>query len=219
MNYQLIKDVLELVEEFEVSTDSSPHADIESFKQWLVKNTHYNSVDADPNWEGKVNGRSKESIISTLIVHMNRFGKNYSKAAILGSEFTSQEDFIYLINLRAFGKMTKMELIKKNVHEKPIGILIINRLMLKGWIIQEKNDSDKRSKIISITNEGIEALENQMIKIRQATNIVSGDLSEKEKTELIRLLSKLNDFHLPIYEKNIDSSQLLEVGLSSSLKK
>lgn len=219
MNYQLIKDVLELVEEFEVSTDSSPHADIESFKQWLVNNTHYNSVDADPNWEGKENGRSKESIISTLIVHMNRFGKNYSKAAILGSEFTSQEDFIYLINLRAFGKMTKMELIKKNVHEKPIGILIINRLMLKGWIIQEKNDSDKRSKIISITNEGIEALENQMIKIRQATNIVSGNLSENEKTELIRLLSKLNDFHLPIYEKNIDSSQLLEVGLSRSLNK
>lgn len=219
MNYQLIKDVLELIEEFEVSTSSSTDGDIDSFKQWLVNNNNNNIVDAETDWEGKENGRSKESIISTLIVHMNRFGKNYSKAAILGSEFTSQEDFIYLINLRAFGKMTKMDLIKKNVHEKPIGILIINRLMLKGWITQEQNDSDKRSKLISITDKGIEALEKQMVKIRHATQIVCGNLSENEKTELIRLLSKLNDFHLPIYEENIDSSKLLEVGLNRRLKK
>ncbi len=219
MNYQLIKNVLELIEEFEVSTSSSTDGDIDSFKQWLVNNNNNNIVDAETDWEGKENGRSKESIISTLIVHMNRFGKNYSKAAILGSEFTSQEDFIYLINLRAFGKMTKMDLIKKNVHEKPIGILIINRLMLKGWITQEQNDSDKRSKLISITDKGIEALEKQMVKIRHATQIVCGNLSENEKTELIRLLSKLNDFHLPIYEENIDSSKLLEVGLNRRLKK
>src|SRR5690606_23929726 len=104
-------------------------------------------------------------------------------------------------------------------HEKPIGILIINRLMLKGWVTQEQNDSDKRSKLISITDKGIEALEKQMVKIRHATQIVCGNLSENEKTELIRLLSKLNDFHLPIYEENIDSSKLLEVGLNRRLKK
>ena len=215
MNYKLIIDVINLVKEFEISSDAKTNYNIDGFKQWISNNNNNQELTHETYWEGKENGRSKESVISTLIVHMNRFGKNYSKAAILGSEFTSQEDFIYLINLKAFGKMTKMDLIKKNVHEKPIGILIINRLILKGWIIQESSQTDKRSKIISITEKGIEALENQMSKIRNATNIVCGNLTENEKTELIRLLNKLNDFHLPIYEKNIDSDQLLDIALSN----
>jgi hypothetical protein len=61
----------------------------------------------------KENGRSPESVISTLLVHMNRYAKTYSKSAIAGSGFNTQEEFIYLINLKAFGSMTKMELIKK----------------------------------------------------------------------------------------------------------
>ncbi len=142
---------------------------------------------------------------------MNRFAKNYSKAAISGSEFSTQEDFIYLINLKAFGEMTKMELIKKNVHEKPVGILIINRLITKGWVVQEESKKDKRSKVIAITNEGLQVLESQMGKIRKATNMVTGNLTETEKTELIRLLSKLNDFHKPIYEMNLDPENLLDI--------
>jgi hypothetical protein len=33
---------------------------------------------------------------------MNRYAKAYSKSAIHGSEFSTQEDFVYLINLKAF---------------------------------------------------------------------------------------------------------------------
>lgn len=50
-----------------------------------------------------------------------------------------------------------------------------------------------------------------MGKIRKATNMVTGNLTETEKTELIRLLSKLNDFHKPIYEMNLDPENLLDI--------
>ena len=106
--------------------------------------------------------------------------------------------------------MTKMELIKKNVHEKPTGMQIINRLIAQGWIDQTDSMADKRSKVLKISNTGIAVLENQMDKIRKATEIVTGDLTHNEKMELIRLLSKLNDFHQPIYEKNIEPENLLK---------
>ena len=59
--------------------------------------------------------------------------------------------------------MTKMELIK-NIQEKPAGIQIINRLLQQGWIEQSDSATDKRSKIIQITPQGLHALDAQMEK-------------------------------------------------------
>ncbi len=218
MNYNLIKDVLDLVAKFENQNTSlnKQVATIDDLKKWVVMNYDAENLTAEPDWEGKENGRSPESVINTLIVHMNRYAKSYSKSAIFGSDFSSQEDFIYLINLKAFGEMTKMDLIKKNVHEKPVGIQIINRLISKEWVNQSASEIDKRSKVLKITNKGIEVLDNQMDKIRKATTIVTGDLTRNEKMELIRLLHKLNDFHKPIYDKNIEPEYLLEQALKNT---
>lgn len=215
MNYGLIKDVLDLVQEFEIETNNNNHFEtsVEGFKNWV--STNNNTIVNEPNWEGKENGRSAESVINTLIVHLNRYAKSYSKSAIVGSDFSTQEDFIYLINLKAFGEMSKMDLIKKNVHEKPVGMQIINRLINQGWIEQRNSKTDKRSKVISISETGLQALGNQMDKIRQATSIVTGNLSQNEKMELIRLLNKLDDFHQPIYDRNIDTDNLLREALKN----
>lgn len=210
MNYGLVKDVIDLVQEFEIETNNNNHfeASVEGFKNWI--STKNNTIVNETNWEGKENGRSAESVINTLIVHLNRYAKSYSKSAIFGSNFSTQEDFTYLINLKAFGEMSKMDLIKKNVHEKPVGMQIINRLINQGWIEQRNSKTDKRSKVISISKTGLQALGNQMDKIRKATSIVTGNLSQNEKMELIRLLNKLHDFHQQIYDRNIDTENLLE---------
>lgn len=211
MNYDLIKEVMGLVKEFDAQNlqGTGYSKDVEGFKNWIAQSVRIEEEKEEPNWEGKINGRSPESTISTLIVHLNRYARSYSKSAIYNSEFSTQEDFIYLINLKAFGAMTKMELIKKNIQEKSVGIKIINRLIKQGWIDQTDSEIDKRSKLVHINAKGLEALERQMDKVRQATNIVSGDLTHDEKMELIGLLNKLNDFHHPIYLKNINPSDLL----------
>lgn len=218
MNYNLIKNVIDLVEEFEheKSKKTKSALTVDDFKDWIVRNYKSGTSICEPNWEGKEKGRSAESVINTLIVHMNRYAKSYSKSVIFGSEFASQEDYIYLINLRAFGEMTKMDLIKKNVHEKPAGMKVISRLIAKNWVHQTGSQTDKRSKVLKITEKGLLALEAQMKKIRKATEIVTGDLSQSEKLELIRILSKLNDFHKVIYERNIEPEHLLDNALIES---
>lgn len=212
MNNVLLKDVIEEIEQFE--TENSGYSnDILGFKHWISDKLDKNRTDNEPYWEGKENGRSPDSAINTLIVHLNRYAKTYSKSAIYDSNFSTQDDFIYLINLKAFGKMTKMELIKKNVHDKPTGIQIINRLIALGYIAQIDSETDKRSKIIHITDLGLEALEHQMNHIRQATQIVTGNLTYSEKMDLIRILNKLEHFHKPIFRQNIEVSKLLNTVL------
>jgi DNA-binding MarR family transcriptional regulator len=211
MKYDILKNTINLLEEFEAENllGKTYPDDVEGFKRWIVDTYKSESISNEPNWEGKENGRSAESVINTLIIHMNRYAKNYSKSAIFGSGFTTQEDFIYLINLKAFGEMTKMDLVKKNVHEKPAGMQVINRLIAQGWVNQTDSPIDKRSKVIKISEKGIAILESQMDKIRKATKVVTGNLTHHEKMELIRLLNKLNDFHKSIYDKNIEPEFLL----------
>lgn len=213
MNIGIIKDVIQLVEDFDSENKNQVYSsDLEGFKKWIVdlESDQENVTMQEPIWEGKENGRSPEGVISTLLVHLNRYAKTYSKSAISDSDFNTQDEFSYLINLKAFGSMTKMELIKKNIQDKSSGILIINRLIKQGWIEQINSQTDKRSKVISITESGKSALENQMEKIRNASNIVTGNLTHSEKMELIRILDKLDQFHKPIFARNIENPKLLE---------
>lgn len=214
MDYQNIKEIIGLLEEFEakhIEGDSYPN-NIDGFKKWVcdTENRKGGTILDEPYWEGKENGRSAESTISTLLVHLNRYAKTYSKSVISESEFTTQEDFIYLINLKAFGEMTKMELIKKNIHDKPVGMLIITRLLKQGWITQEESEIDKRNRIVRISEKGMDVLDRQMKRIREATDIITGDLSYIEKMELIRILNKLDRFHHAIYSRNIENKELIK---------
>lgn len=213
MKYRLIKELIDLAEVYEQHAAGDQETNLDDFLVWAAQQRGVRKDTPEPHWEGKENGRSADSVINTLIVHMNRFAKSYSKSAIWGSAFSSQEDFIYLINLQSFGAMSKMELIKKNVHEKTTGMQIINRLINQGWVQQTTDSKDKRAKLISITEKGLAALAEQMHKIRTATSIVTGNLTYTEKMQLIRLLNKLEDFHLHIYDKNHSPEMLLELAL------
>lgn len=221
MNYNLLKTLISLAEDFENQNQEQQYNhDIQGFEDWLYqKRIKARQEKQEPDWEAKENGRSAESVINTLLVHLNRYARMYAKAAIQPSGFSTPEEFIYLINLKAFGAMTKMQLIKKNIQEKSAGMQIINRLLHQGWIQQRESAEDKRSKVICISPEGEQELATCMDHIRTASHMVTGDLSHAEKMELIRLLSKLDHFHNPVYCQNLAPEELLEtVSAQFSLK-
>lgn len=213
MKYKITKDAIDLLEQFaEENSNNHYSEDINGFKEWIFnKQSDKNHYEEEPYWEGKESGRSPESAINTLLVHLNRYAKTYSRSAIADSDFATQEDFIYLIGLKAFGSTTKMELIKRNIHDKPAGMLIIARLLKHGWIYQIEDTEDKRKKIIRISEKGTDALEQHMKMIRKASEIVAGNLNYYEKMELIRILNKLDRFHYPIFSRNIRSKDLIKI--------
>lgn len=196
MYYDLTIELISLVKVYEKETGKQK-PDVHSFGEWLneyLKKTK-NANFLEPDWEGKAKGRSADSLINTSLVHLYRYAKLQAKTAIANTLFSTPDDFIYLINLTSFGSMTKTALIKLNVHEKSAGIQIVNRLIANGLVEQNEIDSDKRNRIISITPKGKRVLEESIDDIRQASKNVTEPLSEPEKMDLIRLLTKLEDFH------------------------
>ena len=212
MGYDLFKEILTLLESFENDNQNESYSnDSNGFCQWII-DTKSDSIEPNLEWEGKHNGRSVESVISTLLVHMNKYAKNYSRSAIHQSQFSTQDEFIYLITLNSFGAMSKTELIRRNKMDKPTGMQIINRLIKCGWTEQIDSTKDKRSKILEITQTGKEYLAFKMDDIRKATKIVTADLTNKEKLELVRLLTKMDKFHQKIYNQNLSQDELLRLA-------
>ena len=196
MYYNLIIELIGLVKLYEEKCPEQA-GDVSSFGQWLMEYSRENgsSSNGEPDWQGKSEGRSADSVINTSLVHLYRYAKLQAKAAITDTEFSTPDDFIYLISLMSFGSMTKTALIRLNVHDKSAGIQIINRLINRGLVEQTGHDSDKRNKMIHITAKGTKLLNESMDRIRAATKNVTEPLTHLEKMDLIRLLTKLEDFH------------------------
>lgn len=196
MYYDLLSEVIGLIKIYEKESGHN-NQDGYLFAQWM--NGHYNKnadrTITEPDWEGKSKGRSADSVINTSLVHLYRYAKLNAKAAIAHTSFATPDEFIYLISLVSFGSMTKSVLIKLNVHEKSVGMQIVNRLINNGLVDQEALDSDKRNRMIHITPKGTQLLNESMQNIKKASSDVTEPLSYPEKMDLIRLLTKLESFH------------------------
>jgi DNA-binding MarR family transcriptional regulator len=214
MDNMFLKDLNDLAQKFhDENTNKQYDKNIAGFTKWIAE--EYNSKHLQlnvqqPDWKGKEEGRSPESVISTLIVHLNRYANRYSEAAIAGSDFVAQDDFAYLIHLKALGPMTKEELIKSNVHDKNDGIKVISRLKSNGWVENTVEISDNLSNHIQISDEGRKALQNQMKQIRKASLMVAGDLTHHERIDLIKILTKLELHHQSVFS-NCDINDLIKM--------
>lgn len=137
--------------------------------------------------------------ISILIVLLFRYAKGYIKKALKDSMIKTADEFSFLITLMTYKSLSKTELIQKQVMEKTSGTEIINRLVKLGLITQVADKEDKRSIRVSITPLGRVELLKILPHMQTVSQIVTGNLSETEKSMLAYMLRKLEAFHNDIF--------------------
>ncbi len=110
--------------------------------------------------------------------------------------------------------MTKSDLIELTVNEKTSGMLVIKRLLDRGFVTQTDNTDDRRSRCITLTDEGLALLRTVQPFMDQATTMLTGDLTEHEQLQLGALLIRLEHFHRPLFlhHKDAPLNELLRLG-------
>jgi MarR family transcriptional regulator, lower aerobic nicotinate degradation pathway regulator len=211
--YDLIKYFIDKIESYEQAQTDAHNLSVEGFNDWMFKqfldrkesektnviNEHYKANEVNVN-------------LSVLVGTLFRYVKNYSKKIFENSTIQNIDEFTYLAILINNGKMTKSDLISRNVHEKTTGMEIIRRLIGYGFVTQSDDPHDKRSQLVEITAAGQVEIFKLFEEMSQVSTLVSGDLTEQEKMILSYLLEKLDIFHRHIYdhEKNEDLGILIE---------
>ena len=192
-DYLFVQSLLEKAKEFRKSGGTPK---LSEFSSWLGEEFTHQEV----NLPFLFPDESVESAASKYIIYLYRYAKGYGKKLLKDTPLSSIDDVPYLLMLLFSGPSTKMELIQANVHEKTTGMEILNRLLRLGLVEQQFNPDDKRSRKLSISPEGQKLMLNLMNGMDTLSAIVSGNLQTKERINLLKMLHKLNDFHLHVHQ-------------------
>jgi MarR family transcriptional regulator, lower aerobic nicotinate degradation pathway regulator len=126
---------------------------------------------------------------------MYKYARIYSKIVMEGLPLNTVEEFGYLAHLSSHGQLTKTELINKGMDGKTTGMDIIRRLVEHGLAKEMNNPTDKRSKLIIITEKGKKTIGQSYHRMGQVSKEVVGNLIENEKQTLLSILDKLALHH------------------------
>ncbi len=221
-NYQLINQLINLVEEFDHSCRREEPLTLQNFTGFLnAKLIAENNVAAesdirfgDKASETLQNAYQLDNNIARLFVYMSRYAKSYIKKTLHNTALASAEDFTCLAVLLTHSSLSKTELIQLNLLEKTSGTEVVNRLLTNGLVKQWDDQTDKRSKRLAITEKGKELLYFVFSDMNHVGKMITGKLSLPEKFALQYLLQQLENFHYDIYtNKSIaDKADLINWG-------
>jgi len=208
MNFELLTALIEAFKEHQVLNVQNDKTSLAEFAIWLNQKNYL--IGQPKNSEHiEIIGRDEvETEIGKLIIYLNRYAKLLIRKGLNNFPELVNEDFTYLYILMTCESMTKIQLIEKNIHEKPTGLEVIKRL-LKHKLIDERDDEkDKRSKRVFLTEKGRVTFFQTLGQMSKVSQLITGKLTIEEKNQLFNLLKKLEDFHNPLFlqhrQKSID---------------
>jgi DNA-binding MarR family transcriptional regulator len=203
MKYTLVKQLIELAEQYESENPENSSQNLVDFTAWLNGQLmHKKHGDTKMSGLALSPYETVETALGRLISFLYRYVRNYCKRSLENSPLITADDFTYLAVLFSRGSMTKMEVIEVHLQEKTTGIEIIKRLLKNGLVEQHNDETDKRSKRLVVTTKGQQVLMGILPSMAQVASLAAGNLTNEEKMQLLYLLNKLHLFHHAIYQEN-----------------
>ena len=212
MDFDLLTNIIEAYKTYQLSAGTNKKSSVSDFAAWVNEQTYQKEKAENTPLTENIGNYALEVEISTLVICLNRYSRLLIKKGLINFPQLVSEDFTYLYTLMDVESMTKIQLIEKNVHEKPTGLEVIKRLLKHGLVDERNDEIDKRSKRVFLTDKGKALFFATIEQMNKVALIVSGNLTHNEKKQLHTLLKKLEDFHNPIYlsHKEISIDQLVE---------
>lgn len=213
MQTDFFLDLFHQVKEFESSATCKTNSTVDDFRVWMNDKKY---VDESPTKIFKNENHQvsfTENEVCKQVLLLGRYSKLLIRKGLGDFPELANEEFTYLYRLKDEPFLTKIQLIEKNGHEKQTGTQIIKRLLEAGFL-EEKNDKDdKRSKRLNLTKKGEEIFHASVSNVNLISKILSGKLSDSEKSEFLKILRKLNEFHSHIYTdyKSADIDMIVKV--------
>ena len=198
--FDFISKLLPLIDSYHQEAEGE--LSLEKFTLWLNKQL----ILSDPAQKKQLdNNHTVDSHIAAMFTRMGKYSKHYTRMALQDSALTSLDDFVLLVSLTEAESMKKGELISHNLMEYPTGIGIINRLIKHGLIRELEDEEDRRSKRVMLTQQGKDELLSLFDQMHLSAQILTGDLDNQTKIELLTLLTHLDRFHLKLFhDKEIE---------------
>ena len=99
--------------------------------------------------------------------------------------------FGILLNIYKKGPLTQKEIAQQTSGDEPTTTRLMKRLEIKGYIKRLTDQGDKRKKLVSLSEKGIELLQEILPNAQAVNQEVTKDLNKDDKKILLELLNRV----------------------------
>lgn len=140
----------------------------------------------------------------------------YLRIALKDTPLAAIEKFAFLAALNVIGESSKTQVINYAMMEMSTGSDILKRLMKDQFISQRNDPNDKRSKLIKITDKGLQVLQQCFERTAMIRSILLRDLTEDEEKICVQILYPIQEKHtkLAVESKNKTIKEILQAQTS-----
>jgi len=132
-----------------------------------------------------------DALIGMFMVSLNNLTRSRLNKLVQDTPFANIMDYHFLMMLDGHGQQRKTDLIANNHMEMSSGIEIIRRLLKNGWIGEEPNPEDRRSKYVSISPTGKRLIGELQPQIDEFYRSFCSGLDGPQKADVVRSLELL----------------------------
>lgn len=188
-----MRPIVELISEWDSYQETHPEATVPDFcRHYLAK------VETRETPEGLFAGVEPPDLTSTVGKLIGRLGAiltTYFRLALKEGEEMELEGFYCLNTIFHHGEARKIDIISYNFLEQTTGIDLLNRLKQAGYISERTDPSDKRAKLVRLTEEGKQLLFGLYERLYLPAYLLFGEMSRVDVHLIINLLGPLENKH------------------------
>jgi DNA-binding MarR family transcriptional regulator len=179
-----MKQHIQLLTQYDSFIEENPKANLEDFYVFM-NNKIQETVGESRKMAGNYN------YLMRCIARITSIYQLYLRSALKDAEMEVPEGFTFLATLHFNGDMRKSELINFNLIEISTGSEILNRLKKHKLIIDKEDISDKRAKLVSITDKGQKRLLPFITTTQKLRSIIFQNISEDEVKSCLSILEPI----------------------------
>ena len=180
---------VELVNEWAAFEENHPNEGLDAFcRHYLISKRE---KEGGNKFLGGIVPPKKPSMLTKLLVKIVRIHNVYLNLATKDVGIKQAEEFYFLSVIKNLKLPRKTEVIYHTVNELSNGLNILNSLIKQGYITEENDEDDKRSKRVSITTKGEKILLVCYEKIQMVSELMFLELSDDDILLCIQLLKNV----------------------------
>ncbi len=181
---------VQIVNKWAEYAEKHPAAGIQDFcRYYLTKERE--KVNTGDLLGGIIPPADSRVTLNKLVVFIARIHAIYANIAMEGIQMKQFEEFHFLNTIYLLGSPRKTEVIYHTMNELSTGLNILNSLKDQGYITEEDDLTDKRSKRVRVTQEGVSILTTCRKRFAQLSELLFNDMAEEDSLLCIQLLKNI----------------------------
>jgi DNA-binding MarR family transcriptional regulator len=130
-------------------------------------------------------------ILSKLVIKIARLHQIYFGMAIKDVQIKQTEEFYFLSIIKNLKSPKKTEVIYQTVNDTSHGLNILNSLIGQGYITEQEDEDDRRSKRVRLTDSGEAILKECYAQIHKVNGMMFHEMPDEDIMLCIQLLKNV----------------------------